>query len=91
MARDDSENDAIAALTLPDDRFIVLRDIPGPVGIIRGKADEGQVKTACSIFTKYTRARTLATAGVEVTVGNGETAVIEVVPVDEKECERFIV
>jgi tRNA-specific 2-thiouridylase len=91
MARDDSENDAIAALALPSDRFIELKDIPGPVGIIRGAADEEQVKTACSIFTKYTRARTLAAAGVEATVGKGETAVIEVVPADENECERFIV
>ncbi len=40
MARDDSENDAIAALTLPKDRCIVLKDIPGPVGIILRKADE---------------------------------------------------
>jgi hypothetical protein len=91
MARDDSENDTIAALTLPGDRFIELKDILGPVGIIRGTADEDQVKMACSIFTKYTRARTLATAGVEVTVGNSETTIIEVVPAGENECKRFIV
>jgi len=91
MARDDSENDAIAALALPGDRFIELKDILGPVGIIRGTADEGQVKTACSIFTKYTRARTLATARVEMTIGRGETTVLEVVPANEAECERFIV
>jgi tRNA-uridine 2-sulfurtransferase len=89
MARDDSENDAIAALTLPEDRFLVLKDMPGPVGIIRGRADEGQVSTACSIFTKYTRARGQASVGVEMTFGKGKTSVCEVAPAQEEVCERF--
>ena len=88
MAREDSENDAIAALTLPDDRFIVLKDIAGPVGIIRGLAGESQAMAACSIFTKYTRARDQATARVEMTFGKGETSVCEVVPATDAECER---
>lgn len=87
MARDDSENDAIAALTLPDDRFIVLKDIPGPVGIIRGQADEALVRTACSIFTKYTRARTLPSVWVELSAG-GDASILEVAPATEEECER---
>jgi tRNA U34 2-thiouridine synthase MnmA/TrmU len=88
MARDDSENEAIAALALPGDRFIVLKDIAGPVGIIRGQADETHIRTACSIFTKYTRARTLDSAGVEIAF-NGETSVCEVVPASDEECEEI--
>jgi hypothetical protein len=90
MARDDSENDAIAALTLLGDRFIVLKDMVGPVGIIRGEGTQEHVKAACSIFTKYTRARTLAVTRVEMTC-NSETAILEIVPAKEDECERLIV
>jgi hypothetical protein len=88
MARQDSENEAIAALSLADDRFITLKDTPGPVGIIRGQADDGQVTAACSIFTKYTRARTLESASVEITLG-GETSVIAVAPAKDEECDRL--
>jgi tRNA U34 2-thiouridine synthase MnmA/TrmU len=88
MAREDSENDAIAALALPYDRFIVLKDVPGPVGIIRGQADEAQTKTACSIFTKYTKAREQPLVSVEMT-RSGETSICEVVPAKEEECERL--
>jgi tRNA-specific 2-thiouridylase len=90
MARDDSENDAIAAMALRSDRFIVLKDIPGPVGIIRGQDDDVLVKKACSIFTKYTHARAQTNALVEMsTFGGGETSVLAVAPAREEDCERF--
>jgi tRNA-uridine 2-sulfurtransferase len=88
QARDDSENDPVYALVLPSDAVLLLRDFPGPVGILRGAATDAEVRLACSIFVKYTRARMAATAAVELTK-DGTKTVVEVTPAAEEVCSKY--
>ncbi len=86
MARYDSENDPILNLAQPQDWLVNVCDIIGPLGILRGDADDELIKKACAIFTKYTRARDMQIATVKLERA-GETRIVAVVPANETECE----
>jgi tRNA-specific 2-thiouridylase len=88
QARDDSENDPVYSLRLPSDTVVLLRDIPGPVGFLRGTGTEEEVRLACSIFVKYSRERMNSVSTVELTKG-GEKRVVEVAPAEEAVCSRY--
>jgi tRNA-specific 2-thiouridylase len=88
MARDDAENEMLDKLVRPDDTVVTMKDVPGPLGILRGVYTEEEARLACSIFAKYTRARTEEKAAVELTA-NDVKRVIEVVPAGEEECSKY--
>ena len=88
IARDDGENDMLDKLARPDDTVLIMKDLLGPLGILRGAYTQEEARLACSIFTKYTRARIETKAAVELTSG-GMKRVIEVVPAGEEECSKY--
>jgi hypothetical protein len=88
VARDDSENEMIDKLVEPNDTVVTMKDVLGPLGILRGAYTEEEARLACSIFAKYTRARTEEKAAVELNV-NGTKRVIEVVAAGEEECAKY--
>jgi tRNA-uridine 2-sulfurtransferase len=88
QARDDSENDPVDSLRLPQDTQLLLHDIPGPVGLVRGEATEEEMKLVCSIFAKYTRER-IKDISVIVLTKDNKQRVIEVKPASEEVCEKY--
>ena len=88
VARDDGENEMIDKLAGPSDTVVTMKDVLGPLGILRGAYTEEEARLACSIFAKYTRARTEEKAAVELNV-NGTKRVIEVVAAGEEECAKY--
>ena len=88
IARDDGENDMLYKLVRPDDTVLIMKDLLGPLGILRGAYTQEEARLACSIFTKYTRARTASSAAVEL-AGSGTKRVIEVVPAGEEVCSKY--
>ena len=88
IARDDGENEMLDKLVLPGDAVLLMKDMLCPLGILRGAYSNDEARLACSIFAKYTRARTEAKAAVELSV-NGIKRVIEVVPAGEEECAKY--
>jgi tRNA-uridine 2-sulfurtransferase len=88
VARDDSENEMLDKLVMTNDTVVTMKDVLGPLGILRGTFNDEEARLACSIFTKYTRARTEAKAAVELTVKDVKR-VIEVVPADEDTCSNY--
>jgi tRNA U34 2-thiouridine synthase MnmA/TrmU len=87
MGRDDADNGFLVKLTLPEDTTLVMKDVLGPYGIVRGNASDDEVRLACSIFCKYSRLRDAETAQVTVT-RNSVTSEMLVIPATEEECER---
>ena len=88
QARDDAENSPVDSLRLPQDTQLLLRDIPGPVGLVRGVGTEEEMMLACSIFAKYTRERTKPIGAVVLTKGDWQR-VVEVKPASEELCEKY--
>ncbi|HUI92322.1 MAG TPA: hypothetical protein VLX68_08755 [Chitinivibrionales bacterium] len=88
VARDDGENGILEKLVLPADGLVLMRDVLGPLGVLRGTFSEDQARLACSIFAKYTRARGGAAAAVELTSGGVKT-VYEVAPASEELCGKY--
>jgi hypothetical protein len=88
IARDDGENDMLYKLARPDDTVLIMKDLLGPLGILRGAYTQEEARLACSIFTKYTRARINSVAAVEMT-GNGVKRIVEVAPADEELCDKY--
>jgi hypothetical protein len=88
IARDDGENDMLDKLARPDDTVLIMKDLLGPLGILRGAYTQEEARLACSIFTKYTRARINSVAAVEMT-GNGVKRIVEVAPADEELCDKY--
>ena len=67
VGRRDEENQRLAKLAHPGDVFLKLQGIPGPLGLIRGKAEEGALRLAASILVRYSKAKDRR--GVEVQYG----------------------
>ena len=88
IGRNDGENGILIKLTRPDDTTLVMKDVLGPYGLIRGSVSDDEVRMACSIFCKYSRMRDAQTANVTVVRHAAET-VLTVAPLTEEECGRF--
>jgi predicted ribosome quality control (RQC) complex YloA/Tae2 family protein len=57
VGRRDEENQRLADLAQPGDVLLKLRGIPGPLGLIRGKAEEEELRLAASILVRYSKAK----------------------------------
>jgi hypothetical protein len=88
VARDDGENEMLDKLVGPNDTVAIMKDMLGPLGILRGAYTEEEARLACSIFIKYTRARDNSVAAVELTKGENKST-YEVVPAPEEVCSKY--
>jgi hypothetical protein len=68
VGRKDEENQRLAKLAQPGDVFLKLQGIPGPLGLIRGKAEEEALRRAASVLVRYSKAK--ERGAVEVQYGD---------------------
>jgi hypothetical protein len=57
VGRRDEENQKLMELGQEGDVFLKVQGIPGPLGLIRGKAEEEALRLAASILTRYSKAK----------------------------------
>jgi tRNA-specific 2-thiouridylase len=65
IGRRDEENQRLEELAQPGDVFLKLLGIPGPLGLIRGKAEEEELRRAASILVRYSKAKERGSVEVE--------------------------
>jgi tRNA U34 2-thiouridine synthase MnmA/TrmU len=71
VGRREEENQRLLDLSREEDTFLRVQGIPGPLGLLRGLADEEGLKLAASIVARYSKAKNQEK--VEVQYGkNGE-------------------
>jgi tRNA U34 2-thiouridine synthase MnmA/TrmU len=57
VGRRDEENQRLTELGQEGDVFLKLQGIPGPLGLIRGKAEEEELRLTASILVRYSKAK----------------------------------
>jgi tRNA-specific 2-thiouridylase len=68
VGRRDEENQKLMELRQDGDVFLRVQGIPGPLGLIRGKAEERELSLAASIVARYSKAK--ERGAVEVQYGD---------------------
>jgi tRNA-uridine 2-sulfurtransferase len=86
VARDDAENYLLDKLLQPNDHSLTTAEVPGPLGILRGRATQLEIEKACRIIARYSKARSQAQTLVAVAIHGIET-VISVPPARDEESE----
>lgn len=89
IGRDENDNKAIERLVRPDDCVFEVADVGSPVGLLRGRADDGTLKLAAAITARYSDAKTQDNAVVDFKKGS-ESAKIEVRPAVDEIVRGFI-
>jgi len=57
VGRNQGENKTIESLAVPGDLFVKLKEIPGPLGIIRGVVSPDDIRIAGSIVARYAKVK----------------------------------
>ena len=85
VARIDEENVALEKLLETDDYFLMMTDVLGPLGILRGTCSSDDVQKACGIVARYSKARMQPL--INMTVTHKETiSILNVKPAIDADC-----
>jgi len=86
LGRKEAENRRLLELAQPGDVLLKMPEIPGPVGLFRGKPEEEALGLAASIIVSYSKAKNLARVGVEYQQKGGTlTGELQVTPAREEQ------
>ena len=90
LGRNHNENEKLQALIRTGDTKLHVRDIPGPIGLLRGQTTDDINRHAAAITARYSDAPAGAEVPVRlVTDGNEET--LHVVPADPESVRSLLV
>lgn len=85
VARIDEENVALEKLLGPDDYFLMMTDVLGPLGLLRGEIAPGEIEKACAIVARYSKARMQPQVNISV-VRRQTASIFNVPPATDAEC-----
>lgn len=88
VSRNESENRILEKIALPEDCFLYMDKIPGPVAVIRGECSEQDLQTASSILIRFSKARKEESVAVKI-IHNGNETLKSVTPANEEFCEKM--
>jgi len=91
VGRNHSENEALFRLKSRDELLLKAADHKGPVGVLSGEPEDGDIETAARIVARYADAPRGEPASVLVWNEDTERATIEVVPFAPREARRFAI
>jgi tRNA U34 2-thiouridine synthase MnmA/TrmU len=90
VGRNDSENEILLSLVKESDMVFQLKDLQGPVSILRGVCDEAAVKLAASIAAYHTKSRNSASVAVNHWTGSSDQITsISVTPASKEKVEAI--
>ena len=92
VGRNEEENQKIQTFSKEGDILFKVARYPGPLSLLRGEGEEGEIERAAAITARYGKARDLKKVEVIYTKmkGNGERS-LSISPVSENEIERLII
>jgi len=92
VGRNEEENQKIQTFSKEGDILFKVARYPGPLSLLRGEGEEGEIERAAAITARYSKAKDLKKVEVIYTKikGNGERS-LSVSPISENEIERWIV
>lgn len=64
LGRDEAENAKLERLGKPGDVFLKMKNGPGPLGLLRGRADADLIRKAAAVLARYSKAKDEEEAGV---------------------------
>ncbi len=70
VGRNEEENQKIQTFAQGEDILLKVYSFPGPLSLLRGKLDEGNIEKAAAITAHYSKAKDLR--DIEVTYGGGD-------------------
>ena len=85
VARIDEENVALEKLLEPDDYFLMMTDVLGPLGLLRGEIAPGEIEKACGIVARYSKARMQPQVNISV-VRRQTASIFNISPATDAEC-----
>jgi tRNA U34 2-thiouridine synthase MnmA/TrmU len=86
------DNEFIQGLALPSDWLLELRDMPGPLTLLRGDPSAANVRVAAGLTARYSKAQTLPLAAVQVR-SHGQpqhSSVVEAAAAAQDDVDRLI-
>jgi tRNA U34 2-thiouridine synthase MnmA/TrmU len=92
VGRNEEENQKIQTFSQEGDILFKVSRYPGPLSLLRGEAEEGEVEKAAAITARYSKAKDLEKVEVickEVKLNGDRT--LSVSPISDKEIERWMI
>jgi tRNA U34 2-thiouridine synthase MnmA/TrmU len=90
VGRNDSENNILLKLIKPGDCKVLLADVTGPLGLLRGEVGEQEIETTCRIMARYARNRQEQELVGVRTECDMQKLRHDVVPLDEAQVESML-
>ena len=88
IGRNEKENDAISNLAKEGDLLMGARDLPGPVGLLRGPATKDDVDSSLGIVARYTDKTDAEAITMEYWNANSEDkSLVKIEPLEKKKLE----
>jgi predicted ribosome quality control (RQC) complex YloA/Tae2 family protein len=89
VSRNESENNIIENIATPEDYYMHMAEIPGPVALInKGNCSISDLELAASILVRFSKARNESEVAVKV-FNNSKEQIIRVSPASEDVCEKI--
>lgn len=90
VGRNEKENEAMLSLSKDNAMLIAARDLPGPIGLLRGRMTAGDLNLALGITARYVdKEGTVPLVVMQYwAAGSDVKSFLEIEPLDEKELER---
>ena len=92
VGRNEEENQKIQTFAQGEDILLKVSSFPGPLSLLRGKLDEGDIEKAAAITVHYSKAKDLGK--IEVTykgVDEDHHQSLSVSPISRGEIERLMI
>jgi len=92
VGRSEEENQKIQTFSQEDDLLLKVSGFSGPLSLLRGKFDEGDIEKAAAITVHYSKAKDLGKAEVTYRgAGKDRSQFLSVSPVSRREIERLMI
>jgi len=89
IARNDSENNILEKILLPDNNYLQMVDSAGPMGLIRGAYSEADLELCASLLARFSKEKKNTDVKIALVENEIITKEISVKPADESICDKL--
>jgi hypothetical protein len=93
VGRDEADNEKLETFAREGDVLLMLRDIPGPLTLIRGEVTDDKTKLAAQLTARYSKAQTQPSAAVLVWPAGNRAGqrVLDVTPLEAAKADALLI